>query len=87
MRKGDPFWVLDSGDEGEFAVWWRCTVLNWDSTMPTSLPDDQLLRLGSNEERWVKIKDRKTGRSGWFKQTPETGEQLVPAEPTTKRIG
>jgi hypothetical protein len=87
MKKGEPFWVLDSGNEGEFDVWWHCTVVSWDSTVPTSLPEDQRSLLGANQEEWVEIKDRRTGLTGWFKQMPQQGNQLVPALPTAKRTG
>lgn len=87
MHKGDVFWVLDIGGEGEFAVWWHCSVVGWEST--DAPPDDPnpLTLLGSNQERWVQIRDPKTGLTGWFQEKQESSPALVPAQPTTKSTG
>jgi hypothetical protein len=89
MQKGDAFWVLDSGNEGEFEIWWRCRVVGWDSTEPPYADEDRLKLLGTNEERWVEIRDMKTGLSGWFHDVPaQDGDpKLKPAQPTTKSTG
>ena len=86
MHKGDVFWVLDSGGEGAFRVWWHCGKVSWDST--DAPPDDPnpLTLMGTNEEEWVQIRDPKTGLTGWF-QEQGSGPALVPALPTTKSIG
>jgi hypothetical protein len=86
MHKGDRFWVLDSGNEGGFAVWWHCTVVGWDSTSPGN-DNPVLLTLGSNQERWVKVRENKTGLLGWFKFDDAASPQLVPANDTQKRTG
>lgn len=87
MRKGDVFWVLDSGNEGEFAIWWHCSVVGWDSTEPPYVDQNRINLLGTNEERWVKIGDPKTGLSGWFNDDQADGAKLIPAKPTTKSTG
>jgi hypothetical protein len=88
MRKGDVFWVLDTGGEGEFAIWWHCRVVGWDSTEPPYDDTNRLELLGANEERWVEVRDRKTRLTGWFKDvSTEGGQKLMPAQPTTKSIG
>jgi hypothetical protein len=88
VRKGDVFWVLNAVDEGEFTIWWRCNTFGWDSTEPSDVDQSRLESLGSNEERWVKVRDQKTGLSGWFKDVPiQGGPKLVPAQATTKSTG
>jgi hypothetical protein len=88
VRKGDVFWVLNVVDEGEFTIWWRCNIVGWDSTEPSDVDENQLEPLGGNEERWVKVRDQKTGLSGWFKDVPvQGGPKLIPAQPTTKSTG
>jgi hypothetical protein len=88
MRKGDVFWVLNSGDEGEFAIWWHCGVVGWDSTEPLDGGQNRLDLLGTNQEGWVEVRDRKTGLSGWFRDIPSQDDpKLVPAQPTTKSAG
>ena len=88
VQRGDSFWVLNSQGEGEFTIWWRCSVVGWDSTEPSDVDEDRLRLLGSNEERWVKVKDNATGLSGWFKDVPDrNGPRLVPAHSTTKATG
>jgi len=88
MHKGDVFWVLDSGNEGEFSIWWRCSVVGWDSTEPPEGYQNQLQLLGTNEERWVKVRDLKTGLSGWFNDvSTQDGPKLLPAQATTKSTG
>jgi len=88
MKKGDVFWVLNSGGEGEFEIWWYCNVVGWDSTAPPQGNQNRLELLGTNEERWVKVRDPKTGLTGWFKKVPaQDGPKLVPAEATTKSTG
>ena len=85
MHKGDVFWILDSGNEGGFAVWWHCGTVGWDST--DALPDDPnpLTLLGTNQERWVQVRDPRTGLTGWFQDVPvEGGPALVPAHATAK---
>jgi len=59
MHKGDVFWVLDTGNEGEFSIWWRCSVVGWDSTEPPYGDQNQLELLGANLEEWVKVEIRK----------------------------
>lgn len=87
MHKGDVFWVLNLGGEGVFAIWWHCSVVSWDSTEPPYVGQNRLALLGTNEERWVKIRDPKTGLSGWFKDDQADGAKLIPAQPTTKSTG
>jgi hypothetical protein len=88
MHKGDVFWVLDSGNEGGFSIWWRCGVVGWDSTEPPYGYQNQLELLGKNEERWVKVRDLKTGLSGWFNDvSAQDGPKLLPALATTKSTG
>ncbi len=87
MQKGDVFWVLDSGGEGAFRVWWHCGVVEWDSTNAPPGDSNPLTLLGANEERWVQIRDPKTGLIGWFQDKQEDGPALVPAQPTTKSTG
>jgi hypothetical protein len=88
MHKGDAFWVLDSGGEGEFAIWWRCSVVGWDSTEAPYGYQNRLDLLGKNEERWVKVRDLKTGLSGWFNDvSTQDGPKLLPAQTTTKSTG
>jgi hypothetical protein len=87
MHKGDVFWVLDSGDEGGFGVWWHCSVVGWDSTDPSNNGLRRLELLGKNQEGWVKVRDGKTGLSGWFNDAQNRGANLVPAQATTKVTG
>ncbi|MGC2545715.1 MAG: hypothetical protein WA426_07715, partial [Silvibacterium sp.] len=88
MHKGDVFWVLNSGGEGEFAIWWHCSVVGWDATEPSDGGRNQLDLLGANEERWVNVRDQKTGLSGWFNDVPaQNGPKLIPAQATTKSTG
>jgi hypothetical protein len=88
MHEGDVFWVLDSRGEGEFAIWWRCSVVGWDSTEPPYGDQNRLELLGTNEERWVQVRDPKTGLSGWFNDVPaQEGPKLLPAQATTKGTG
>lgn len=88
IRKNDVFWVLNLGGEGGFAVWWHCSVVGWDSTETGDVEEHGLELLGTNEERWVKIRDRKTGLTGWFNdETPQDGPNLVPGRPTQKGTG
>src|ERR1035438_1679125 len=80
VRKGEAFWVLNTVNEGEFAIWWRCRQVGWDSTEPSDVEPNGLERLGTNEERWVRIQDNKTGLSGWFNDVPvNDGLKLEPA--------
>jgi hypothetical protein len=88
MHKGDLFWVLASAGEGEFSIWWRCSVVAWDSTEPPEGRQNRLQLLGTNQEEWVKVRDQKTGLSGWFKAVEDQdGPKLVPAQSTTKSTG
>jgi hypothetical protein len=88
MHKGDVFWVLDSGNEGEFAIWWHCRVVGWDSTEAPAGDPNRLDLLGTNQERWVEVRDPRTGLSGWFNDVQvQDGPKLVPAEATTKSTG
>jgi hypothetical protein len=88
MRKGDVFWVLQSEGEGGFAIWWRCSVVGWDSTDAAVGGENRFELLGSNEEGWVEVLNPETGLSGWFKDyLVEDGPKLIPAEATTKRPG
>lgn len=88
MHKGDVFWVLDSGNEGEFAIWWHCSVVGWDSTEQPYGDQNRLDLLGTNQEGWVRVRDPKTGLSGWFKDVSvQDGQTLIPAQATTKSIG
>ncbi|HXR37917.1 MAG TPA: hypothetical protein VN776_02440 [Terracidiphilus sp.] len=83
VHKGDVFWVLNLQGEGGFSVWWRCSVVGWDSAEPGDVDTDRLELLGTNEVRWVKVQDKKTGLSGWIKDF----DKLEPAQPTTKAVG
>lgn len=89
LSKGDPFWVLDVSGEGFFHIWWRCHIYVWDSTEPSAVVhEDRLRLLGTNEERWVKIRDPKTGVSGWFRDMSSAdGPNLIPAQTTSKATG
>jgi hypothetical protein len=88
VRKGEVFWVLNAVDEGMFNIWWHCSIVGWDSTEPSDVAPNRLEHLGENEERWVKIRDNKTGLSGWFKDvSTENGPKLEPSHATTKAIG
>ena len=88
VGKSEIFWVLNTVDEGEFTIWWRCSIVGWDSTEPSDVDQNQLGSLGANEERWVKVRDRKTGLCGWFKDVPDQeGPKLLPARATTKSTG
>ena len=64
VRRGEAFWVLDSGNEGMYAVWWRCGVAGWDSTDPGVATDAATAGLGRNQERWVRVRGR--GVVGWM---------------------
>lgn len=88
VRKGESFWVLNSAGEGEFSIWWHCSVVGWDSTEPADVQDERVRLLGFNEERWVKIKDKSTGLAGWFKDVPtQEHPKLTPARTTAKSAG
>ena len=88
LHKGDLFWILDSQNEGGFAVWWRCKVVGWDSTEAPDGDPNRLDLLGRNQEEWVKVRDPKTGLTGWFNDGPvQEGPKLVPAQATTKAAG
>ena len=83
-HKGDGFWVLDSRNEEGFSIRWRCRVVGWDSTEELEVDLNQLELLGTNQERWVKVRDRRTGFSGWFNDVlVQDGPKLVPAQATT----
>jgi hypothetical protein len=84
MHQGDVFWVLDSANEGMYSVWWNCKNVGWDST-EKYIDDPKLDLLGSNEERWIKLRNPKTGLSGWIQE--KNDGKIVPAVPTTKRTG
>jgi hypothetical protein len=83
VHKGDVFWVLNVQGEGEFSIWWRCSVVGWDSTEPGDVDPNGLQHLGENEVGWVRIRDTRSGSSGWI----EDYDKLEPAQPTTKSIG
>ncbi len=83
VHRGDVFWVLDITGEGGFGIWWHCSVVGWDSTEPGDVDTNGLDLLGKNEERWVEVRNRKTGVCGWTKKY----DRLEPAHPTTKAIG
>jgi hypothetical protein len=88
MHKGDVFWILDSGNEGEFSVWWHCKAVGWNMEAPVEGDQKRLDLLNSNEERWVKIRISGTSMVGWFQDFQvEDGPKLVPAHPTTKSTG
>ena len=56
VHKGDVFWVLNLQGEGGFSVWWRCSVVGWDSAEPGDVDTDRLELLGTNEVRWVEVR-------------------------------
>ena len=88
LPKGQSFWILNVTGEGGFAVWWHCRIVGWDSTDAPPGDPNRFDLLGSNEEGWVKVRDQKSGLSGWFRDYPENDDpKLVPADATTKVTG